>query len=1250
MLFFLQREMRTAIKSFENMKLDKEYQLDMRESNAILEFEVQSLKSENIQLRSTLEENIHDELSLLQAAIQEAEHQMRALMENNYSLKQQLKIKERLSEDLGVANETLISRIHVSEDETILLRKLEIENQSLITKIQISEEEITFLRKRLDVMENDVRSVSHRERESRIKELESGLKKALEEKEIALNQSLNHYFKNIDTTNKDEQQDELITNLLRENNNYVEIIQHKNKTIDELREDLNNLASAVEHRVTEESESAQNKQKKDQTTDIEITEELANIRINMAVSHNELIDKIVGLHKELKNLKNENLKLQKQVSKKTPVDKSNELKEQIVHLKDENVLLRDALNTPYPGLVDNMLSHGVEVKRLHEENELLRLAVSNDRKELVDSNLRKRKRIKELESEVQSTQQFSPSSSFNTRRHSLSQGEAPESLRHQFPSSFIEDKEKSSPRKCSKKHSPSTGGEDTLGRKRDEMVNQNEIIRKLQKENDSKVNKKDYEKLKAERDQLKRSAKSSEALEKELNSLRNAFKHLNEGSAMAANEQTKQFEKEMKILKKKTGCKTCGDKEDGITPASSPVKTKQSLELELDPNLNHDIFSENLKLKRDLERSNNDVGRLAKILEREKMNKSSADKMNDEKVSKLEERLSMLAEENAAYRNNVKELERENSDINAELNHIQNELSSTEVVQQHTADEVKKLRNIIKDLNRSKEEDRDEENGLNIMIKALTENVDDLQIQRNDLEKKLKRADNKLLRLKKDNIAAQETDDNKIQLLEKDKQRLEQDLLNVKIELNNTQEERNELQRTINKLNDERNEIHETNKELNEELENITNDITESRVAEWLQKDADRRLALLSPESHQNDADSERRTKRDHFRLIRKLQVENQTLRGKLSNLADEAVDTSKLIADLERGHGHLTGVLRCHLILQKPATGKLLEGSLQQYTGDYDSLKRKLSTLEMKYDKEKKFSKRRDHAWDLFTNASATINNIHTILHEGLIKVEEDLEHDLTGDDFENKDYKSRLWILRRRLSDVENRHRELQLKTEELNIRLDAKTTEFEVTQDELEDTTRDLESRESSIQTLRNELKKLTRDNAKLNDLIKDLEEKQKITVGAVMSENEALRNTADDIINVETSLNETIEKLDETEATLKITKTMKDSADKEIDGLNNKIRYLEKHLKEVTEQRDKLRKEAEHRAAYMPNLQDDHGTIHMLRDDIKKLARENADLKKNIVLQQRQMYDMSKDLHKLRMTDTGTSSKQDEAGKI
>merc|ERR1712226_1666605 len=399
-----------------------------------------------------------------------------------------------------------------------------------------------------------------------------------------------------------------------------------------------------------------------------------------------------------------------------------------------------------------------------------------------------------------------------------------------------------------------------------------------------------------------------------------------------------------------------------------------------------------------------------------------------------------------------------------------------------------------------------------------------------------------------------------------------------------------------------------------------------------------------------------KQTRRDHARIIRKLQVENQTLRTQMLNLEDEAVETTKIIADMERGHGHLTGTLRVHLILQKATSEKVLESSLQHYSTDYEILENKFKMMEKKYDKEKKYSKRRDAAWELFTNASGTISNIQTILTDGLAKVENDLDDALSPEEFDNKDYRSRLWILKRQLSDVENRHRELQLKAEELNLRLNAKTTEFEVTQDELEDTTRDLESRESSIERLTREMARLLKENKKLTDILHKLKENQDQSVGVALMENESLHKALADLSeeqdeimkNAESDFNIVLHQLEEKDGALQQIKRMKDDSDKEIDALKRRINFLDKKLTQVGNERDKLKKEAEVRGRCTITQVDDHGTIHMLRNNLKALAKENADLKESVLSKQKVMYDMSKDLHQLRMETAIGGNKNDKRG--
>jgi len=311
---------------------------------------------------------------------------------------------------------------------------------------------------------------------------------------------------------------------------------------------------------------------------------------------------------------------------------------------------------------------------------------------------------------------------------------------------------------------------------------------------------------------------------------------------------------------------------------------------------------------------------------------------------------------------------------------------------------------------------------------------------------------------------------------------------------------------------------------------------------------------------------------------------------------------------------------------------------------------------MEKKYDKEKKYSKRRDAAWELFTNASGTISNIQTILTDGLARVDNDLDDALSPEEFDNKDYRSRLWILKRQLSDVENRHRELQLKAEELNLRLNAKTTEFEVTQDELEDTTRDLESRESSIERLTREMSRLLKENKKLTDILQKLKENQDQSVGVALMENESLHKALADLSeeqdeimkNAESDFNKVLHQLEEKDGALQQIKRMKDDSDKEIDALKRRINFLDKKLNQVGNERDKLKKEAEVRGRCTITQVDDHGTIHMLRNNLKALAKENSDLKESVLSKQKVMYDMSKDLHQLRMETALGGNKNDKRG--
>ena len=87
----------------------------------------------------------------------------------------------------------------------------------------------------------------------------------------------------------------------------------------------------------------------------------------------------------------------------------------------------------------------------------------------------------------------------------------------------------------------------------------------------------------------------------------------------------------------------------------------------------------------------------------------------------------------------------------------------------------------------------------------------------------------------------------------------------------------------------EKEELRSENKMLRESLENMTNEFNEKHFKEWLEKDLDRRLAFLSPDTHPIDgvdgtgeAEGEKTSRRDQGRTIRKLQVENQTLRSQV--------------------------------------------------------------------------------------------------------------------------------------------------------------------------------------------------------------------------------------------------------------------------------------------------------------------------------------------------------------------------------
>eukprot|EP00794_Sanderia_malayensis_P011907 gene11907-13141_t len=434
----------------------------------------------------------------------------------------------------------------------------------------------------------------------------------------------------------------------------------------------------------------------------------------------------------------------------------------------------------------------------------------------------------------------------------------------------------------------------------------------------------------------------------------------------------------------------------------------------------------------------------------------------------------------------------------------------------------------------------------------------------------------------------------------------------------------------------------------------------------------------------------------DRNKLIRKLQTENHQLSARIISLEDETTATTKLVADMERGHGHLTGMLRSHLILQKETTAKLLENSLKQYSEEFEKVERRFKAIEDKYDKEKKHSTRRNFAWDLFANAMATITNINAIMEEGLIKVDDDLERDFSSDeDFEAKDYKSRLWILRRRLDDVENRHRELLLRSEELSIRLDAKTTEYDVTQAELEDTIRILEIKELEMEKMKYAMDDSVEENARLKNLLARLKEHQEQTIGAVIAENEMLKKDFETSLmdrsmqsekevdelkkrlahaesNRKEEVNELREKLlksgkkreeevmerkknlDEQaakyEEEMKKLKLKLAEAENEIDKSDRKIKEMEDLLKKMEDSNAILEKYLQKaRSGCRSEGIDHHGTIHMLRDDLKKLFKENEELKKELDNRQKKITSLAADLRKAKIAvkeQIGTDRTLDE----
>ena len=484
----------------------------------------------------------------------------------------------------------------------------------------------------------------------------------------------------------------------------------------------------------------------------------------------------------------------------------------------------------------------------------------------------------------------------------------------------------------------------------------------------------------------------------------------------------------------------------------------------------------------------------------------------------------------------------------------------------------------------------------------------------------------------------------------------------------------------------------EDTKHMSDQIKKLQNEV--SNAASSGKKSTPVDLLNVSQESLSFDEKDGGITRYDRNRLIKKLQEENHQQSARLLSLEEETTAITKLIADMERGHGHLTGILRGHLVLQKDATAKLLEKSLQQYSDEFESCKKKFRAVENKYDKNRINLTRRRFAWDLFENATATVDNITAILVEGLIKVEEDLHDEFSSDeDFETRDYKSRIWLLRRRLDDVEKRYRDLMLRAEELSVRLDAKTAEYDVTQDELEDATRVLEVNEITLARMRDELSASLKENSRLKGIMSQLKENQERTVGAVIEENEQLKKEIDRAAEDRTEIDslqlemkdlrdklklddfevrEVRRRLHEQERREKETvDNLKEDAreaarkyEEEASKLQNDVKLSKKKIGESAariNELDNLLKKAEEKIAnlekYLQKARsgcrsdgiDHHSTIHMLRDDLKKLFKENEGLKEEINNKQRRITALAKDLREAKINvkeQLGTERSLDE----
>ncbi|XP_012564364.2 centromere protein F [Hydra vulgaris] len=1163
----LKLEMQAALDRMERFRLQEEI---IEDSNNALKSDMKILQERNDELRASIEENIQEELALLQSAILEAERRMDRMKEENNTLKEKTIAAEASSKggksQFDIDNVVLVNRLKRYEEE---LQKV---NEELHAKILAENENEILLNKK----------------DSQIRVLTDSLNVLKED-----------ILKGSKTESKSSSDIEfLIAQLMTENKRLVEELNNKDMIIDDFRNAFVNVAAEWDQRVTfETNDSFKENIRKEFNFDTALT----GIKESLKKSHYELVDKVAALHKELKEMKEENRTLKKQKEFST---KESRLIVRFEKLNEENSKLRNLIGCQNVDEVKSALCQ--ENDRLFNENSLLRTALNEDRKELVDSNLRKRDKIKLLEQELKDTRKVLKLNLKQTNEdlnfsRDIYLNNSSERILNQSKESKLEQnaivKEPSGLPPKSKKRSAKQSSSQTSSNEKAafaEMIQQNEIIRKLQEDNErlrmnattNKEDKKEIEVLKSEREKLKLVIRSNEAFEEEVNELKNLLKEKNR-ELLRSKEIISGYEKEITFLR---------DYNEGLTPTASPDGKRSSFK----KTEKETLLLENAALKSDLDKALKDIEKLIEIVDRRKLSLSNP--LNKKSVSCND--ITILDHESKNIQKN-KNFNYSLDNSMTEINSLKQELIESETSRNKAYDEIGKLKATLQSF-RNEKDKRDF--------------VEDERKQKQIIEE-----------LK-----------NSLEEAMREKRKIISQNLQDKITL---EEKINSMVKEINKLKEEKLILEADNNIKRVEYTEKNDDGND-----WFQSDLKKRFSLLSPDDQRGNL-SDRKHARDHGRLIRKLQVENQTLRAKMLTLEEEGVETIKIIADMERGHGHLTGTLRTHLVLQKASTAKLLESSIEQYAADFENFKRKFKSLETKYDRDKKSSKRRDHAWDFFTNASASITNIHNILNEGFFKFEEDLEKDL-DEDFVNKDYKSRLWIMRRQLSDVEKRHRELQLRAEELNIRLHAKTAEYEVTQEELEDTTRDLESRDSILHRLKKDALRLSKENQSLSRVIKILQENEEKTIKEVIMHNTVLQSEINELSeshdnrlrDVHANILELSESLEEKQKSLSEAIRLRDLAKKETEECLRRIQYLEKKLHEMTEQRDKLKKEAENRAGYMAKANEDHGTIHLLRDDLKKLAKENADMKQELSIKQRLMYDMSKDLHTLRLKEDGKVSER------